>query len=97
MKLTLDGKFLNCNSGDCPFRRECAQHETAGDFRSEGGFSPVVEKQNDDYICLTRNAEVDFESSHGIFPDPLPPNNGYVYISKDGTLVSWHGPFEGMQ
>jgi hypothetical protein len=27
----------------------------------------------------------------------LPPNNGYVYISKDGTLVSWHGPFEGMQ
>lgn len=97
MKLELvRNKYLNCESEDCPFRKECAQHTTAGDFRSESGFSPKVEKVGDDYFCKTRDSEVDFEAEHGIWPKDVPMVNGYVYVSKDGRLVSYQGPFEEM-
>jgi hypothetical protein len=31
-----------CYSKDCPFKSECAQHDTAGDYRFEDGYTPKL-------------------------------------------------------
>lgn len=40
--LRLEGGLVECHEDDtsCPFTRECANHCTAGDFRSESGMTP---------------------------------------------------------
>lgn len=89
MKIPLsNNKYLNCESDDCPFNRECANHETAGDFRSDSGFSPKVEKVGDDYICKTRDSEIDMDADHGVYPKDMPRRTGMVYLSEKGGLVS---------
>jgi len=40
-----------CLSTDCQHRKECANHVTAGDFRSEDGFTPRLTEQNGEYFC----------------------------------------------
>ena len=35
-------KSAECNIKDCRYNRECANHVTAGDYRIEGGFSPIL-------------------------------------------------------
>lgn len=40
MKISLD-KY-GCCTASCVYSRECAQHESAGDFRSESGFTPQL-------------------------------------------------------
>lgn len=42
-----------CYSKDCPFKKECANHISAGDFREEGGFMPKIRKENNEYFCDT--------------------------------------------
>ena len=96
MKLHIhNNRSLDCDSSDCPFRKECAQHDTAGDYRTESGFSPEIEKQGDDYICLTRNAEVDMDIDLGVYPVGERPS-GCVYISN-GELKIYGGPYEDME
>ena len=52
-----DAGGLDCQEKLCPFRRECAIHETAGDFRSEDGFTPEltveVVKGKNQFSCAT--------------------------------------------
>lgn len=38
----LKSGYLLCLSKSCAFRKECAIHETAGDFREDDGFTPVI-------------------------------------------------------
>ncbi len=45
------GQSLECNSISCPNKLDCAQHYTAGDFRSESGRTPNVIKIDDSYVC----------------------------------------------
>ena len=44
-----------CRSTDCAFNRDCANHATAGDFRSESGFTPNLYRNrpfdNDSWTC----------------------------------------------
>ena len=42
-----------CLSKTCVFNRECANHETAGDYRSEDGFKPEIVEINGEYYCNT--------------------------------------------
>lgn len=35
-------KFPVCEDDECAFRKDCANHETAGQFREDGGPSPLV-------------------------------------------------------
>lgn len=54
-----DDLVLQCNSEDCRFKQSCANHRSAGDFRTEDGFTPDVIKEGDDYLCtqmVTGNA-----------------------------------------
>lgn len=50
---------LECQEQDCPFNRECANHCTAGDFRTEDGLVPDIRKINDKYCC-DRNPQPSF-------------------------------------
>lgn len=48
-----------CLEKECPFRRVCANHETAGDFRDEGGLRPELFKTGADQVsCLTRERQI---------------------------------------
>jgi hypothetical protein len=51
---------LECVAKDCIFQKECAQHETAGDFRCEDGFSPelVFDIHTNTVICKTKDEDV---------------------------------------
>lgn len=33
---------IDCLETNCPLKRECANHYTAGDFRSEDGLTPLL-------------------------------------------------------
>ena len=44
-------KFVICKETDCKLAGQCAQHETAGDFRFEDGFTPDLVNKNDQWMC----------------------------------------------
>lgn len=52
MKIELD-KYGCCLSSGCLYRKECAQHSSAGDFRSEDGFRPDFSETE----CRTSDVE----------------------------------------
>jgi len=43
-------KFPECQA-TCPYSSECANHVTAGDFRTEGGDTPDLTKIEEDWWC----------------------------------------------
>ena len=48
-----EGKVL-CEDKNCQYKRECANHSSAGDHRTEGGFSPkLIFGDNKQIICLS--------------------------------------------
>lgn len=57
MKIKTDHKELyrivNCLEQNCPYRRSCANHDSAGDFRSEDGFSPELHLRRGQIYCDT--------------------------------------------
>lgn len=50
-RLAAFSEALVCESETCEFRKVCAQHYTAGDFRSEDGDTPNIISINDLYFC----------------------------------------------
>ncbi len=48
-------KAIICLEIDCPYKKECANHTSAGDFRSEEGFKPEIYINNGDVVCDTKN------------------------------------------
>ena len=42
-----------CNQDSCPFKSDCANHRTAGDYRSESGFTPEIFEENGKVLCAT--------------------------------------------
>lgn len=63
MKMDLEvylGGGLGCKSEECAYRGECSSHETAGQFRGEGGFTPEVELLSDGtFVCHTADRPAD--------------------------------------
>jgi hypothetical protein len=47
------GTTLECKSEICQYIKDCAHHETAGDFRFEDGFTPQIafNERNQHYFC----------------------------------------------
>lgn len=54
-----NGGGIDCLSETCKFKRECANHRTAGDFRSEDGFSPELVSKDGEIFCITQEHEAD--------------------------------------
>ena len=51
IEIPLHGNFPDCRMETCPFCRECANHCTAGDFRTEGGFTPQLTVEIEKVFC----------------------------------------------
>ena len=48
-----------CLEKDCPWKRVCANHDTAGDFRSEDGVTPKLSLRNSVLHCETIHSKGD--------------------------------------
>lgn len=54
MKINVEPKTcaaVQCLQDDCPWKRVCANHASAGDFRTEGGYRPVLRLQSGEVFC----------------------------------------------
>jgi hypothetical protein len=72
--------MIICLEKSCKFNRECANHETAGDFRSEDGFTPSLSLQLGKVYCNTKNTPPDPSWEFGFTPLKINHNsqNGAV-------------------
>lgn len=68
----LESNAVICKDKTCSYKRECANHDTAGDFRSDSGFTPQLFVLNNktEIDCYTKD-----QSVHENFLD-LPCNLG---------------------
>lgn len=55
MKYTIFGQYIACKE-ECPHSKECANHDTAGDFRSEDGMTPNITLDDNDELQCDKNA-----------------------------------------
>ena len=47
-----------CLEDDCPLKKECANHHTAGCYRTEGGMSPAMYLDDDGFVgCKKEKTE----------------------------------------
>ncbi len=80
-----DGNTV-CFDKDCPYKRDCANHASAGEFREEGGFSPYLEigENVKQVICWSKYSIMSKESTfYG--GEAIPSNsstNGFVEFCK---------------
>lgn len=90
--------FFECREKLCPFRRECAQHETAGDFRTEGGFTPELIIIGNACYCDTCHEEpLDFDSFETDYPANYEKlNHGALHSNSIGQLVTDANDDEGL-
>lgn len=75
---------INCLETYCLYRKTCANHTSAGDFRSEDGFSPELTVVNGDVHCKTRE-EIPFERESNYSNEWYPVN----YDNLNRGLVLW--------
>lgn len=66
-----------CNINDCYHKRECSQHTTAGDYRSEDGMTPDL-KIIQNYVCCSKT---DTEINDGCLK--LTKNNDFVPYNNE--------------
>lgn len=54
-----------CSDKNCPYKRDCANHSSAGDFRTEGGFSPylAIGEDTSEVICWSKYSIMSKEST----------------------------------
>lgn len=50
---------LDCGEDSCLFVKTCAQHSSAGDFRSEGGMTPDLAWVNNQWYCSKKETDRD--------------------------------------
>jgi hypothetical protein len=77
---------IDCLEDECVYKNECAQHCSAGDFRSEGGITPKLVHQGEEFWCLTKTTPQSEE--YGQY-GPYSENNenlGSVHLDKDGCV-----------
>lgn len=59
-----DGEYgINCMSKNCMYSRSCAQHVTAGDYRSADGMTPAIINVNGHISCK----KVETHSSNPVY------------------------------
>ena len=72
-----------CIQEGCRWERVCANHETAGDFRSEGGSRPILALRNGEVHCETFHSPGD-----GYEPHELPTKTA-AYDYHRNAIVCW--------
>lgn len=89
---------IYCLSDGCPYRKECANHRSAGDFRSEDGFTPELTVEGEKIFCATINEKA-LEIRDFDFGSDLPANynqlgRGSLYFNKEKRLNVYRGPYD---
>lgn len=60
---------ISCLSDDCPFQKACANHESAGDYRSEDDFTPKLILNHGEYFCNTYDCKPSDEDYMNTSPE----------------------------
>lgn len=75
MKIIYDQRLVSpfhaivCEMSNCPYQRECANHASAGDFRSEGGLVPELSMKNGEVHCDTIMRPSDESIDYACLPE----------------------------
>lgn len=83
MKIEVEPKtcaVVQCLEKNCRWNRVCANHYTAGDFRTEGGARPILSLRAGEVFCETMHSEGDGCEYHEL---PLKT------ASEQSTLAGW--------
>lgn len=87
MKITVEPKdawdAIICLETECRWKRVCANHMSAGDYRSEGGTRPILKLRSGELHCET------FDSSGNgcnYYEEPL---NTEPWITNRWNMVLW--------
>ena len=87
MKIRVEPKekcdAIICLEKECLWKRECASHETAGDFRSEGGARPLLKLMNGELHCDTFDSAGDGNEYREL------PINVDVWVPDRWNMVLW--------
>lgn len=93
MKLLKLDKWNGCEL-DCSYKRECAQHCSAGDFRLEDGFSPELVRIGEEIHCETFEKPRCSQNSEDWgfqFPNNIETlMSGFVDISQLEDSLNYH-------
>jgi hypothetical protein len=87
--------LIVCKSRDCRYKRECANHTTAGDFRTEDGFTPrMCEGENDKWLCTTIDAPAEKMDTNAMVGEVTwreHPEGAYDVgaLNADGTVCGF--------
>ena len=91
-KLTIyPGGGIDCNSNECRWTKECANHNSAGDYRCEDGLSPSL---NIISIFLG-GADANCYSADFRFAELVPHNGAKIY--KNGKVVMAPNLWDGVR
>lgn len=88
------GGVILCEQ-NCVYHGSCANHESAGDFRSESGFTPELTLVGDQVDCQTFDRPAS-SLSNGAY-DYVPDNidllpQGCLYV-KNGVIYRYDGAY----
>lgn len=75
-----DSYSVLCHAKNCMYTRECAQHETAGDFRSEDGMTPDI-VNIDGYVSCNKT-------------EPSDKSTGMIYLSSHGEIKHYPSRYD---
>jgi hypothetical protein len=81
---TRSGSGIDCLDEKCRYRKECANHRTAGDFRCEGGFTPDLFEENNVFFCRTKTLKPD--DTYEDFPSNHKTCGTGMLIFKEGEI-----------
>jgi hypothetical protein len=85
MKIELMPDSAVCLSETCIYNRECANHASAGDYRTEDGFTPELDLQGNQWVCLTADRPTGLTEEYRYYG--ATPNNieelGQGFITLD--------------
>ena len=75
----------------CPFEKTCACHYSAGDYRTEDGFTPELIFGNEGIECLTRDKPINknITYSYSILPDNVDSLGYGCPVLENGQIVKF--------
>ena len=88
MKIEVEPKekysAIICIQKNCRWDKVCANHSSAGDFRSEGGPRPLLKLMNGELHCDTFHSPGD-----GYEPHETPVNVDHTWVPDRWNMVLW--------
>lgn len=79
---------VSCEEQKCRFRKECANHSTAGDFRTEDGFSPELFEENGVFYCRTKSSK-EGDCKYATLPVEYDSMDRGAVVFRNGSFVSY--------